>query len=89
MIAIDNCVAVDLLGQQCCSFYEMRPISGTGGFLHFVIFAGHSRGGRGVAAITSRSKKGTSRIVPFLPAGLARWTSRPSSPSTSAPSTGS
>ncbi|MDD5101170.1 MAG: acetyl-CoA hydrolase/transferase C-terminal domain-containing protein [Syntrophales bacterium] len=69
MIAIDNCVAVDLLGQQCCSFYEMRPISGTGGFLHFVIFAGHSRGGRGVAAITSRSKKGTSRIVPFLPTG--------------------
>ncbi len=77
MIAIDNCVAVDLLGQQCCSFYEMRPISGTGGFLHFVIFAGHSRGGRGVAAITSRNKKGTSRIVPFLPTGLLGGRPRP------------
>jgi acyl-CoA hydrolase len=28
-----------------------------------------SKGGRGVAAMTSRSKHGTSRIVPFLPEG--------------------
>jgi acyl-CoA hydrolase len=69
MIAIDNCVAVDLLGQQCSGFYEKRPISSTGGYFNFVAFCAQSRGGRGVASMTSRSKHGTSRIVPFLPEG--------------------
>ena len=69
MIAIDNCVAVDLLGQQCSGFYEKRPISSTGGYFQFVAFCSQSRGGRGVASLTSRSKHGTSRIVPFLPEG--------------------
>lgn len=69
MIAIDNCVAVDLLGQQCSGFYEKRPISSSGGYFQFVTFCSQSRGGRGVASLTSRSKHGTSRIVPFLPEG--------------------
>jgi len=69
MIAIDNCVAVDLLGQQCSGFYEKRPISSSGGYFHFVAFCAQSRGGRGVASMTARSKHGTSRIVPFLPEG--------------------
>ena len=69
MIAIDNCVAVDLLGQQCAGFYEKRPISSTGGYFQFVSFCAMSKGGRGVASMTSRSKHGTSRIVPFLPEG--------------------
>jgi len=69
MIAINNAVSVDLLGQISCGFYEKRPISSTGGFFQFVIFCAQSRGGRGVAAMTSRSKHNTSRIVPFLPEG--------------------
>ncbi|MFZ4437361.1 MAG: acetyl-CoA hydrolase/transferase family protein [Syntrophales bacterium] len=69
MVAIDNCMAVDLLGQQCCGFYEKRPVSSTGGYFHFMLFAGQSRGGRGVATMTSRGKNGKSRIVPFLPEG--------------------
>jgi acyl-CoA hydrolase len=69
MIAIDNCVAIDLLGQQCAGFYEKRPISSTGGYFQFVSFCAMSKGGRGVASMTSRSKHGTSRIVPFLPEG--------------------
>ncbi len=69
MLAIDNAVAVDLLGQVCCGFYEKRPISSTGGFLNFIAFSSQSRGGRSVVSMTSRSKHGTSRIVPFLPAG--------------------
>ena len=69
MVAINNTVAVDLLGQMSCSFYDKRPISGTGGFFQFIIFAAQSRGGRSVAAMTSRSKHNTSRIVPFLPQG--------------------
>jgi acyl-CoA hydrolase len=69
MIAIDNCVAVDLLGQQCSGFYEKRPISSTGGYFNFVTFCAQSRGGRSVASMTARSRLGTSRIVPFLPEG--------------------
>ena len=69
MVAIDNCVSVDLLGQQCTGFYEKRPISSSGGYFNFVIFCGQSKGGRGIATMTSRSKHGTSRIVPFLPEG--------------------
>ncbi len=69
MIAIDNCVAVDLLGQQCTGFYEKRPISSTGGYFNFMVFGGQSKGGRGVASMTSRSRHGTPRIVPFLPEG--------------------
>ena len=69
MIAIDNCVAVDLLGQQCSGFYEKRPISSSGGYFQFVSFCAQARGGRGVASMTSRSKHGTSRIVPFMPEG--------------------
>lgn len=71
MIAIDNCVAVDLLGQQCCGFYEKRPISSTGGYFNFVVFCAQSKGGRSVASMTTRSKLGTSRIVPFLPEGCS------------------
>ena len=69
MIAIDNCLAVDLLGQQSAGFYKMRPISNTGGYLQFVGFCGQSRGGRGVSAMTSRNRRGEPRIVPFLPEG--------------------
>lgn len=69
MIAINNCVAIDLLGQISAGFYRMRPISNTGGFFQFVGFCGQSRGGRGVTAMTSRNKRGEPRIVPFLPEG--------------------
>jgi acyl-CoA hydrolase len=72
LVAINNCMAIDLLGQQCCGFYEKRPVSGTGGYFHFTAMGGNlSRGGRGIAAMTSRSKHGTARIVPFLPEGCA------------------
>lgn len=71
MLAINNAVAVDLLGQVCCGFYEKRPISSTGGFFNFTSFCCQSKGGRSVVSMTSRSKHGTSRIVPFLPEGCS------------------
>ncbi len=71
MIAINNFVAIDLLGQMSCGFYEKRPISSTGGFFQFIVGAAQSKGGRGVGCATTRSKHGTSRIVPFLPEGCS------------------
>ena len=69
MIGINNCVAVDLLGQQCCGLLREAAH-----FQHRRLFPvrqllRHAKGGRGVAAMTPRSKHGTSRIVPFLPEG--------------------
>jgi len=69
MIAIDNCIAIDLLGQQSAGFYKKRPISSTGGYFQFLCFCSQARGGRGVACMTARNKQGQSRIVPFLPEG--------------------
>ncbi len=71
MIAINNFVAIDLIGQMSCGFYEKRPISSTGGFYQFIAGCAQSRGGRGVGCATTRSKHGTSRIVPFLPEGCS------------------
>ena len=69
MIAINNCVAVDLLGQQCAGFYEK-----TADFQYRRIFPvyellRHVQGGQGVASMTSGANTGTPRIVPFLPEG--------------------
>ena len=69
MIAIDNAIAIDLLGQVCTGNFAKRPISSTGGFFQFVVFCAQSKGGRGVVSMTSRSKHGTPRILPFLPEG--------------------
>ena len=71
MVAINNFVAIDLLGQMSCGFYEKRPISGTGGFFQFTMGCSQSKGGRAVVCATTRSKHGTSRIVPFLPEGCS------------------
>ena len=69
IIALDNCVAIDLYGQQCAGHFAGRPISSTGGYWDFMIWCQTAKGGRSVATITSRSKHGTSRIMPQLPPG--------------------
>ncbi|MEA4925487.1 MAG: acetyl-CoA hydrolase/transferase C-terminal domain-containing protein [Syntrophomonadaceae bacterium] len=69
MVAINNFVAIDLYGQICCGHFDGRPISGSGGIFNFISFCAVSKGGRGIAAATSRSKHQTSRIIPQLPPG--------------------
>jgi acyl-CoA hydrolase len=69
MVAIDNCVAIDLYGQQCAGHYAGRPISSSGGYWDFITWCQTSKGGRSITTITSRSKHGTSRIVSQLPPG--------------------
>lgn len=69
MVAIDNCVAIDLYGQQCAGHYAGRPISSSGGFWDFITWCQTAKGGRSITAMTSRNKHGTSRIMPQLPPG--------------------
>lgn len=69
MVGINNFAAIDLYGQLCAGHYAGRPISSTGGMFQFIAFCAISKGGRAIAAATTRSKHGTSRIVPQLPPG--------------------
>ena len=74
MIAINNCVEVDLYGQTCSESSGTRQISGTGGQLDFLTGSYMSRGGKGFICMSSTytdKKTGqiNSRIVPTLPAG--------------------
>jgi acyl-CoA hydrolase len=85
MVAINNFIAVDFMGQLSCGHYANRPISGTGGFFQFVTGCALSKGGRGIATATSTRTlpdgKVVSRIVPTLdphssvdvPGQLASW----------------
>ena len=69
MIAINSAVEVDLTGQICADSIGSRIISGVGGQMDFMRGAVLSEGGKAIIAITSRTKKGQSRIVPTLKTG--------------------
>ncbi|HNX93143.1 MAG TPA: acetyl-CoA hydrolase/transferase C-terminal domain-containing protein, partial [Syntrophomonas sp.] len=73
VIAINNCLEVDMYGQVASEASAGRQISGTGGQLDFIIGAFHSKGGKPIIALSSTVKKsdGTlmSRITPGLTPG--------------------
>lgn len=70
MVAINNAMTVDLLGQAACESIGPEMWSGPGGQLEFVLGAMLSRGGRSITVVPAASRDGAiSRIVPQLPAG--------------------
>ncbi|MCQ2119347.1 MAG: 4-hydroxybutyrate CoA-transferase [Bacteroidales bacterium] len=76
MCAINSAVEVDLTGQICADSIGTRIFSGTGGQLDFVKGACMSEGGVSMTAFASRTKKGGSKIVPFLQPGAGVVTPR-------------
>jgi acyl-CoA hydrolase len=74
--AINSAVEVDLTGQVCADSIGHRIISGVGGQLDFMRGAALSPGGKPIIALTSRAKKGESRIVPTLRPGSGVITTR-------------
>lgn len=70
VVAINNCISVDLYGQVSSESSGTRHISGTGGQLDFMDGAARSKGGKGFIAMTSTytDRKGNlrSRIIPQL-----------------------
>ncbi|NLB19052.1 MAG: butyryl-CoA:acetate CoA-transferase [Syntrophomonadaceae bacterium] len=81
LIAINNCVEIDLFSQDSSESARGRQISGTGGQWDFKKSSFMSSGGKGIITLSSTYKKkdGTiaSRIVPTLSPGtivtLPRW----------------
>ncbi|MDR0425146.1 MAG: butyryl-CoA:acetate CoA-transferase [Clostridiales Family XIII bacterium] len=72
VVAINNCVEVDILGQICSESAGTRQISGTGGQLDFTYGAYRSKGGRAFICMSSAyTKKGglVSRVKSTLTPG--------------------
>lgn len=74
--AINSAVEIDLTGQVCADSLGPNIISGVGGQLDFIRGAALSENGRPIIALTSRTKKNTSRLVPMLKAGAGVVTTR-------------
>lgn len=69
MVSINTCIEMDLTGQITAESVGARQFSGSGGAFDFAYGALHSKGGRGIYAFTSLSKKGQSRINAILAPG--------------------
>lgn len=77
MVSVNAAIQVDLTGQICSESMGWRQFSGTGGASDFAYGAFHSKGGRGIIALTSTAKNGTiSKISPCLPEGAVVSISR-------------
>lgn len=76
VVAINSAIEVDLTGQVCADSIGTRQFSGIGGQMDFMRGAALSQGGKPIIAITSRTNKGASRIVPYLQPGAGVVTTR-------------
>jgi acyl-CoA hydrolase len=76
MVAINSAIEVDVTGQVCADSIGARMYSGVGGQMDFIRGASLSDGGKAIIALPSVTKKGESRIVPFLKQGAGVVTTR-------------
>lgn len=67
--AINSAIEIDLTGQVCADSIGHRMFSGVGGQMDFIRGASLSEGGKPIIAMTATTKKGQSKIVPFLKEG--------------------
>lgn len=63
MVSINTAIEIDLTGQVCSESLGHEELSGVGGASETHIGAQRSLGGRGIVALRSRAKDGTSKIV--------------------------
>lgn len=74
--AINSAVEVDLTGQVCADSIGTRQYSGVGGQMDFIRGASLSKGGKPIIALPSTTRKGLTRIVPYLKQGAGVVTTR-------------
>lgn len=74
--AINSAIEVDVTGQISADSIGVRPYSGVGGQVDFMVGASMSEGGRPIIALPSRTGKGISRIVHMLKPGAGVVTTR-------------
>lgn len=76
MVAINSAIEVDVTGQICADSIGAKMYSGVGGQMDFIRGASLSDGGKAIIALPSITKRGESRIVPFLKQGAGVVTTR-------------
>ncbi|TBX69534.1 acetyl-CoA hydrolase/transferase family protein [Flavobacterium silvisoli] len=76
MVAINSAIEVDITGQVCADSIGAHMYSGVGGQMDFIRGASLSEGGKAIIALPSVTKKGESRIVPYLKQGAGVVTTR-------------
>jgi acyl-CoA hydrolase len=76
VVAINSAIEVDLTGQVCSDSIGTLQYSGIGGQMDFIRGAALSKGGKPIIALTSRTKHGLPRIVPYLREGAGVVTTR-------------
>lgn len=76
MVAINSAIEVDITGQVCADSIGTKMYSGVGGQMDFMRGAALSEGGKAIIALPSVTKRGESRIVPFLKQGAGVVTTR-------------
>lgn len=74
--AINSAIEIDLTGQVCADSIGTYQYSGIGGQMDFMRGSALSEGGKPIMALTSRTRKGIPRIVPFLKEGAGVVTTR-------------
>lgn len=75
-VSINSAVEIDLTGQVCADSIGKRMYSGVGGQMDFIRGASLSPGGKPIIALPSTTRRGQTRIVPFLQNGAGVVTTR-------------
>lgn len=74
--AVNSAIEVDLTGQVCADSIGMRQYSGVGGQMDFIRGASLSEGGKPIIALPSQTKRGETKIVPYLNQGAGVTSTR-------------
>ncbi len=76
VVAVNSAIEIDITGQVCADSIGTYQYSGVGGQMDFLRGAALSDGGKPIIAVASTTKKGESKIVPFLRNGAGVVTTR-------------
>jgi acyl-CoA hydrolase len=74
--AINSAIEIDFTGQVCADTIGAYQYSGVGGQMDFIRGASLSKGGKAIIAMPSITKRGDTKIVPFLKTGAGVTTTR-------------
>jgi len=75
-VSVNSAIEIDLTGQVCADSIGTFQYSGVGGQMDFMRGASLSEGGKPIIALSSTTKSGASKIVPFLKPGAGVVTTR-------------
>ncbi len=76
VVAINSAIEIDITGQVCADSIGTQQFSGVGGQMDFIRGAALSQDGKAIIAMSSTTRQGHSKIVPWLKPGAGVVTTR-------------